>query len=139
MLKMSMCSSLPAGAFWVCVHVNSEALSTTSGVILEKIMRWGLSLTYSSLIKIEWKARIPQASSWLFLPSVGITHVHHHASHFYMEFCDPTWIFLLTTQKLCQLSYRSALKFFIGKQHYFNIAIFNCKSTSKRQLQILIL
>lgn len=139
MLKISMCSCLPAGAFWVCVHGNSEAQSTTLGVILEKIMRWGLTLTYSSLIRIERMARIPQGSSWLFLLSTGITHVHHHASHFYMEFWDPTWIFLLTTQKLCQLSYRSALKFFIGKQHYFNIAMFNCKFTSKRQLRILIL
>lgn len=139
MLKMSMCSCLPAGAFWVCVHGNSEAQSTTSGVILEKIMRWGLSLTYSSLIRTEWMPRIPHGSSWLFLIGAGITHVHHHASHFYMELQAPTRIILLTRQKLCQLSYRSALKFFIGKQHYFNIAMFNCKFTSKRQLQILIL
>lgn len=80
-----MCSCLPAGACPGVCTCEFRGLEETSGVILKKIMRLGLSLTYSSLIRLEWMARIPQGSSWSFLLSAGITHVHHHARHFYMN------------------------------------------------------
>lgn len=76
-----MYSCLPAGA---CLGVCTREFRGLED-ILKKITRLGLSLTYNSLIRLEWMARIPQGSSWLFLLSAGITHMYHHACHFYMN------------------------------------------------------
>ena len=76
-------------------------------VPLSLFPRQSISLTWNSLFRVDWLATEPQGSSWLYLPSTGVTRAHHHAWFFCMRSLTRAEVLMPAGQILGSLSHLS--------------------------------
>lgn len=74
-------------------------------------LRQGLSLTWSSAIRLDWQTSKPQGSSCSHLLSAGIKSTHYHTLHFFHDSHDWTRVLMPARQALNWQSYRLSLIF----------------------------